>query len=557
MAFRDLMGGVESSGARAWRRATHALGVLAFVGLSPALLAPVASANASSFTWTGGSPGRTESAAHWANGANWAEGTPPTSSQGIETLTFPHLTNSECASAPETDTCYLTLNDISGLTVNSMQLDDADDYLLAGEGIALGSGGLTAAPPAGASGFAGSFMEMPLRLSASQRWSITNRSGGEIEENGLLLGGELTGAGSALTVELSNGPALVLANSTEVGPVTIEGQNTAGKNIDNGVVLFGEGELNSSDREPVELSHVYFDGTGAVGALATNHATLDIGSGTYPAEGLEASSVKLDPTSGVLFEIMGSGTTAQTDYSQLVSHGLVELAGPIVVVAGKPSEGGGCPVLSPGQKYTFVSTTGALSGTFSDALEGGPEIPIVFADGCSHSPQTMRISYNRTGGTETVTGTVEAQAKEKQEEEAKEGQAREAKEREIRAREAKEKEVKERETKEQEATLKKGSEELKAIAVAREREEAEKKAREEAERRPPFIGTLNETPEAPKGGVLGVQEESKPRSPTRAQLLVKALRQCKKQPKKGRAKCEATARKRYGSRARSRSGKRR
>ncbi len=554
MTFRDLLGGVELTGESAWRRAARALGVLAFVGLSPALLAPGASANASSFTWTGGSSGRTASAAHWANGANWAEGIPPTSSQGIETLTFPHLTNSECASSPETDACYLTLNDIGGLTVNSMQLDDADDYLLAGEGIALGSGGLTAAPAAGASGFAGSFIEMPLRLSESQRWSIANRSGGEIGENGLLVGGELTGAGSALAVELSNGPALVLANSTEVGPVTIEGQNTSGKNIANGLVVLGEGELNSSDREPVELSHVYFAGTGAVGALATNHVSLDVGSGTYPAEGLEASSVRLDSASGVLFEIMGSETTAQTDYSQLVSHGLVELAGAIVVEVGKPPEGGGCPVLKPGEKYTFVSTTGALSGTFSDALEGGPEIPIVFAEGCSHAPQTMRIGYNRTGATETVTGTVEAQVKEKQEEEAKEGQAREAKEREIRAREAKEKEVKEREIKEQEATLKKGLEEFKATVVARE--EAEKKAREEAERRPPSVGTPSETPEAPKGGVLGVREESKPRSPTRPQLLVKALRQCRKEPKRVRAKCEATARKRYGSGARGRKGKR-
>ncbi len=241
-----------------------------------------------------------------------------------------------------------------------------------------------------------------------------------------------------------------------------------------------------------------------------------------------------------------------------VSRGPVELAGAIVVVVGKPLESGGCPVLAPGQKYTFVSTTGALLGTFSDAPEGGPEIPIIFANECSNSPQTMRISYNRTGGTETVTGTVEARVKEKQEEEAKEGKAREEKEREIRARETKELETKERELKEREATLRKGSEELKAIAVAHEREEAEKKAREEAERKPPTLGTtINETPETPKGGVLGVQEASKPRVPRHTQLLVRALRQCEKQPKRDRAKCEATARRRYGSSARNRRGKRR
>ncbi len=59
-----------------------------------------------------------------------------------------------------------------------------------------------------------------------------------------------------------------------------------------------------------------------------------------------------------------------------------------------------------------------------------------------------------------------------------------------------------------------------------------------------------------KGGVLGSKEESKSKSPTDAQLLTKALRQCKKQPRTKRVKCEATARKRYGSRARRKKGKR-
>jgi len=50
-----------------------------------------------------------------------------------------------------------------------------------------------------------------------------------------------------------------------------------------------------------------------------------------------------------------------------------------------------------------------------------------------------------------------------------------------------------------------------------------------------------------RGGVLAVKEEAKPKSPTRAQLLAKGLKQCKKQPKKKRAKCEATVRRKYGS----------
>lgn len=475
VGFCVRLGGVGIGGARSRARIVRALGVLV-VGSFSLALAPVTSAAASSFTWAGGSAGRTESAAHWSAGTNWEGDTPPTTSQTIETLTFPHLTNSECMSKPETDTCYLTLNNISGLAVGSIQLDDADNYLLAGEKITLGSGGLTATPTSG-TGFAGSFMEMPIELGSSQKWSIANRSGGEIEENGLLLGREVTGEGSELTVELTNGPALVLENSTEVGPVTIEGPNTSGEHIDNGLVLLEEGELNSGNRHSVDLRNVYFAGTGAVGALTTNNATLDVGNATAPAGGLEASSVTLDSTSAVIFGIMGNGATAQIDYSQMVSAGPVDLAGPIVVVVGKPSENAPCPVLSPGQKYTFVSTGGTLSDTFSNALEGGPEIQIGFAKGCSHPSQTMRISYNRSGGTETVTGTVEAQAKERQEEEGKEQETKEqeAKQKEEATKKLVEeyaKEVEEEAAAEAAATKKREEEAAATIAKKHQEEEA-------------------------------------------------------------------------------------
>jgi hypothetical protein len=45
------------------------------------------------------------------------------------------------------------------------------------------------------------------------------------------------------------------------------------------------------------------------------------------------------------------------------------------------------------------------------------------------------------------------------------------------------------------------------------------------------------------------QEESKPKPPTRAQLLSKALKQCKKEPKSKRAQCMAEATKKYGHKA--------
>ena len=42
---------------------------------------------------------------------------------------------------------------------------------------------------------------MPLRLSQSQKWSIADRDGGAVEENGLLLGDDVTGSDSALTAD--------------------------------------------------------------------------------------------------------------------------------------------------------------------------------------------------------------------------------------------------------------------------------------------------------------------------------------------------------------------
>lgn len=402
------MGGVGFGWIGAGDRTVRVLGVLAFVG-STLVLAPAAFANGSSLTWAGGSAGRTESAAQWSAGANWEGGTAPAASQDLESLIFPELGGKEaCVSEPETDTCYLTLNDVRGLSTESMHLDDADDYLLAGEEIALGQGGLTASAEGGRS--AVDFVEMPLQLSTSQKWSIANRAAGGIGGNGVLLGGPVTGTGNALNVELREGPALILENSTEVGPVTIEGPDATGEHIDNGSVRLNDGELNSVDRRPVDLRQVFFGGTGAIGALTMNDATLDVGSGTEPAEGLEASSIKLDSTSGVLFEIMGSGTIAQTDYSQLVSDGPVELAGVIGVVVGKPTAKASCPVLAPGTTYTFVSTTGGLSGTFADAPEDGSEIAVGFEKACGERSQTMRIAYNRSGVTKTVTGTVEEEA---------------------------------------------------------------------------------------------------------------------------------------------------
>jgi Skp family chaperone for outer membrane proteins len=467
---------------------------LAVVGVS-LMFVSVGSASARSYTWAG----RSTVSENWSYAANWEGDEAPPAAANIGVLEFPRLTSTACTSEPETHPCYFSTNDLSGLSAESVKLDDGDPYFIEGEPLALGAGGLSASPGIGSSEPAGDFIFMPFQLTAPQKWSITQRGGGEIEENGLILLGALTGS-SRLSVELSDGPALILGNETSVGPLRLEGPNASGEHIDNGSVILEGAALNASDREPVELRHLFVAGTGAVGALTTDDSTLDVGSDTEPAGGLEVSSMTLDSTSVSLFEIMGSASAAQEDYSQLTSHGRVELAGSIAVLVGKPTKTASCPVLTPGSTYTLVSTTGTLSGTFANAAEGGPEITIDYAASCSQRSQTMRISYNRGGGTETVTGTVEAASVQHQEEEQKRHEEEAAKKQKIQEESAsqvhKEEVEHEEAIKNLEAELaKKAGEETAAVEAKRKGEEeaAAAKARQEG---------------AAKGAVLGVKESS-------------------------------------------------
>ena len=419
-------------------------------------------ASSTSFTWAG----QSKTTEDWSAPANWLSDVEPTSGEEIATLTFPRLTNEVCADGLGTEPCYISYNDVSGLSAESIQIDDADDYLIGGNEIAVGSGGLTASPER--SGSAGDIVEVPFHLSASQTWKVSGSGGDELGENGMLLAGDLTGSSSALTVEIGGGPLFFLAeNDTEVGPLTIGGADTSDVAA-NGIVSILNAKLDSSDGEPVGLSHIFLAGSGAIGPLTTNNVDLDVGS---PDQDIEVASAKLDSASYVEFNVTGNDTIAQVDNSQLVSHGAVELGGSkIEVVVRPPKKGEPCPVLSPGETYTFVSTTGTLTGAFSDAPEHGTEIPVRFAEACAKLSQTMRISYSESGGTQTVTGTVEAgakeaqQAKERQEKEGQEAKTRqEAKERE----EAKERAVaKEEEIRKGEEAITVRDREAESAAVA-------------------------------------------------------------------------------------------
>ena len=342
MRIPERLGGVGAGGARAGGRAVRVLGVLAILGLS-LVLAPAALAS-TNFTWSGGA---NEGVPKWSTEANWESGTAPKASETLGALSFPALAGKglSCTFTTPNGGCgYGSENNVSGLSAESMSIDDGEDYSLVGEPITLDGGGLSASPAAVTSKLTISELDLPVALGATQTWNIGGEGTGHLLENDLYLGGNLTGSGSELTVDMSEGPALFLENETEVGPVAIDGSDTGQAGILNGAVeLFG-GDLNSSDKNPVSLNHIFLDGTGAVGSLTTDDAELAIGTGGDPAEGIEANSVKLDSASHVGFEISGTGETAEKDYSQLSAHGTVELEdADLEVVVRPPEEGKSCP----------------------------------------------------------------------------------------------------------------------------------------------------------------------------------------------------------------------
>jgi len=110
---------------------------------------------------------------------------------------------------------------------------------------------------------------------------------------------------------------------------------------------------------------------------------------------------------------------------------------------------------------------------------------------------------------------------------------------------------------EEEAEAKKHQEEEAAVAAAAKKHQEEEAAtaakKHQEEEAAAAAAKKHQEEEVAKKKEEEGKAKSKP--PTRAQLLTKALKSCKKGPKGKRAKCEATARKRYGSKAKSRKKK--
>ena len=156
--------------------------VFAATAVMFALAAPAAVASGESFTWTG----LASKGPEWSLAENWEANAAPAPGAEIETLTFPRLTTPPCSNEEfelPTSPCY-SWNNLGGLSVESITIDDGDYHFIGGEEELSLSRGLTAAPAAGSKGTAAAIIDLPLRLTKSQTWSVSGR-GNELGENQL------------------------------------------------------------------------------------------------------------------------------------------------------------------------------------------------------------------------------------------------------------------------------------------------------------------------------------------------------------------------------------
>ncbi|HWE10862.1 MAG TPA: Ig-like domain repeat protein [Solirubrobacteraceae bacterium] len=139
-----------------------------------------------------------------------------------------------------------------------------------------------------------------------------------------------------------------------------------------------------------------------VGALSIAGGQLQLGTSTTNTGAASTLAVNgtasLDSTSTTTALINGNGSTPGTDFSQLSASGNVALNGTLKVVQG--SGNGGCAVLSRGDVFTLVTTTGSLNGsTFANAPQGQM---LTMASSCQSTAPQVQINYTSNSITATV-----------------------------------------------------------------------------------------------------------------------------------------------------------
>lgn len=356
-------------------------------------------------------------APNWSQATNW-DG--PAPSGTVDALDFPALTSSACTATAPNVPCYTSIDDVSGLSVGAISIDDGAGYDIEssnGHAVALGSGGLDAAPsaedPATTNAF--SRLGVPLTLGVPQTWSIT---GGPTNAQLVLLGDILGIPTDPLTIGLATNAGLSIA-SADVGPATITGNGVVGAGFvklgffpgtDSGTL--DPGSLNADNGSPVTVT----DGAGllgldgSTGPLSTAAGGLiQLGQVDHPGTLTVNGSLALDQSSALVTFISQSGTQPGADYSALDVSGSVALGGATLFLEDGEDPGTNvCAQLNKGDVDTLLSATGSLTGTFTGLVDG---TPTPLANGT-----TVQLSCPGSGGTppravinysaNTVTATV-------------------------------------------------------------------------------------------------------------------------------------------------------
>lgn len=352
------------------------------VALSSVLATPTFAA-AASFTWAGAAaPSETE----WSVTSNWQSGTP---NGAVETLSFPHLSASGCNAEPPTAACYASENDVSGISANSIHVDDGSPYSITGQGIALGAGGLVAESGGGSGNLGSPSIVMPIELSAAQTWTVKGGMNGE-----QLNVGEVSGASHALTAALSQETFLGFQGA-EVGPFTATGQGMIGI-LSQG----GPGSLNATSGNAVKLE-------GEVGlfipeeeanigplTVASEEASVQIGQSFQPAELKGTGAITLSANGYLHISINAEGTVAGVDYSQLSSAGTLNLSGThLELLDGLEFENGAgsCASLHPGDEDKIVTSNSSVTGQFAGIANG--TVVEVFCEEQGGESPTAEILY--------------------------------------------------------------------------------------------------------------------------------------------------------------------
>lgn len=360
----------------------------------------VPTASATDYTWQGGG-----SSTSWSNGGNWLGGSAPAPSSTIGTLTLPPLPSLQDAE-----------NDLSGLSINHLKVDDSHGYTLTGQGFSLGGGGLSIGPSEGS---AGSFIaSTPMTLSGNQTWSVSQH---------IILGEALSGETSDLTMNISGAtqfyfgdpypgsPFGPLSVNNELGNVVINGSAPGASGNLSSVVYLTGGKFNADNGHLLTVHNVQLDSGAATGPLTASDSGLFLG---VPASGpvtltgsqfsfdqsLTVPSLSLDEHSTLKSYIVAQGTTPGTDYDQLTSTGSVTLGGATLEAIGVGTNNGTeCPPPIVGQVDTLISTTGSLIGTFGNAPNGSTIVTFCLPTDRWYS---YRVNYHTSSSPETVTLTA-------------------------------------------------------------------------------------------------------------------------------------------------------